>query len=153
MARPAPLPSEGLNSGDCGCGPNLQYCMSPDSAVVIEKSLRQQLLRMLKKPIKADRPYYAALLDDHEQLNGALIYRYRVQIALDPMIQIPPPVPAKVLPTDVPFTDVTWTGYKRSSQHSRILTSLARGLESEAIRSQPTQNLLVVALVLKSRAH
>ncbi len=127
----------GMFTGTCGCGPKLQYCLSPTSAAVVEESLREQLLRMLEKPIKEGTSYFDALLTTTEELNGPLIhyYRYLVAMALDPIIQVPP-VPIAALPVDVPFTDMSWQPYQRTPEHSGVLTSLSFLLRFQTARAR-----------------
>lgn len=115
----------GMATGYCGCGPDLRYCLSPDSAVEIVAALREQMLRIFIEPITEGRSYFDALTDETEPLNGPLIhyYRYLVPLAIDPIIQVPP-VPPSAL-DEVPYSDKEWRRYARTPEHSGVLTSLS----------------------------
>jgi hypothetical protein len=127
----------GMMTGTCGCGPGLQHCLAFESLVTVQESLQEQLLRMVEGPIKEGRSYYDILTESNEQLNGPLVhyYRFQVQMAVDPIIQVPP-VPLFQLPVDVPYTDMSWKAYPRSAEHSGILTSLTYLLRFQTPRAR-----------------
>jgi len=129
--------AEGMLSGRCGCGPNLQHCLSIESGQAVQQSLQEQFLRMIEAPINEERSYYDMLLAENEDLNGALIhyYRYLAPMAIDPIMQYPP-VPVAELPTDVPFTDPFWTSYARPAEHSGVLTTVLYLLRFQTDRAR-----------------
>ncbi|MFT5431677.1 MAG: hypothetical protein ACI9OJ_002374 [Myxococcota bacterium] len=131
--------AEGMNTGYCGCGPDLRNCVSVESSQRIVDSLREQLNRQFINPIQSGASYFEALTANTEMLNGPLVhyYRYLAHLAVDPIIQIPP-VPTAWL-DDVPFTDPTWKSYARSPEHSGILTSLSYLLRFPTGRSRANQ--------------
>ncbi len=133
-ARIAPMSEDGLDcataqgmaSGRCGCGPDLQRCADFAAVTRITQSLQDQLLRMVEAPIDEGRPYTDMLLGAEEIVDGALVhyYKYLTPMGIDPIIQVPP-VDVAALP-DIPFTDRTWHTVERSSPlHSGILTSMS----------------------------
>lgn len=118
--------ANGMASGRCGCGPDLQRCADFTAVLRITSSMQEQLLRMVETPIQEGRPYTDMLLGAEEIVDGALVhyYKYLTPMGIDPIIQVPP-VDIASLP-DVPFNDRTWHTVERASPlHSGILTSMS----------------------------
>lgn len=127
---------QGMVTGECGCGANLDRCASPDSIQIIEDSLREQLLRAVMKPIEAEESYYDFLTDTAEQVNGPLVYYYThlVRMAVEPLV-FEPPVAIAGLP-DIGFTDESWHVVQRGPEHSGILTQIMYLLRFQTARSR-----------------
>ncbi|MFN3197131.1 MAG: hypothetical protein ACE366_01765 [Bradymonadia bacterium] len=126
----------GLGSGGCGCGPQLQHCMSIDAANMIQPSIRGQMMAMVQEIIQSDRPYTDVLTDKVEMINGPLVhyYRYLAQMAVDPFIQSP-----QVLMEDLPeleFNDTEWQAVDRPEPHAGVLTSMAFLLRFQTNRAR-----------------
>jgi len=129
--------AQGMATGRCGCGPDLQRCADLMAVARITQSLQDQLLRMVEAPIDEGRPYTDMLLGQEELVDGALVhyYRYLTPMGIDPIIQTAP-VPLDRLP-DIPFTDTTWHTVDRSHDlHSGILTSMSFMLRFQTGRAR-----------------
>ncbi len=129
--------AQGLLTGTCGCGPNLQRCASIPVALDVALSLQEQVMRMVERPIAEGRPYTDALIGQTEEVNGPLVhyYRYLAPMALDPII-LEPPVPVAELP-DVPYGDAEWHPAPRAhAKHSGLLTSMSYLLRFQTDRAR-----------------
>ena len=130
----------GMYSGECGCGAQLERCVDPSGAEVIRQSFQSQLLRMAERPLTEGRAYFDMLTDVDEELNGPLIHYYRhlAPMAVEPWVQVPP-VALQALPSDVPFTDLSWKAYRRGPEHSGVLTSMLYLLRFQTARARANQ--------------
>jgi hypothetical protein len=130
---------EGMASGECGCGPSLERCLSPESAMVVEASLREQTLQMALAPIREGRSYFDMFTDKVEMVNGPLAhyYRYVVPAAVEPII-FEPPVPLEALP-DLPYTANEWVPVERGPRHSGVLTSTLYLLRFQTARARASR--------------
>ena len=129
--------AQGMTSGGCGCGPNLEHCASLPVVQDIAASLQEQLLRMVEAPINERRPYHEMLTEDTEELDGPLThyYRYLAPMAVDPIVLVPP-VALDALP-DLPYTDDSWHRVPRAhDRHSGLLTSLSYLLRFQTDRAR-----------------
>lgn len=129
--------ANGLFSGECGCGPNVERCASYEVAQGLFAALREQMMRMVKRPIQEGRPYSEILTDTREEIDGRLAHYYRhlAPLAVDPLIGVPPTDPA--LLADIPYTDPTWHVFERTSgPHSGVLTSLSYLLRFQTARAR-----------------
>jgi hypothetical protein len=130
---------QGMLTGQCGCGPDLQRCLSVDAAPKIVQGLADQLLGAIEEPIREGRSYYDALVGTTERVNGPLThyYRYLVPMAVDPLI-LYSPVDTSSLP-EIPFTDTQWVEVDRGAPHSGILTSLLYLLRFQTSRARASR--------------
>lgn len=110
---------------ECGCGPDLRYCML--TSVVepaVLSSMREQLLRLVDDHTKGNRAYSDLLLTKRSWVNGPLVhyYKYLGQRQTFSRTQNLYSASDGELP-DLPFTAVdTWVEVKREAPHSGILT-------------------------------
>lgn len=129
--------AQGMFTGSCGCGPDLERCLSIDAALVLIPQFREQILRAIERVVIERRPYTDIFFDDEEDLNGPLVHYYRhlAPMAVDPIVQVPP-VPVDALP-DRPFTDLTWSRHPRGpEEHAGILTSMSYLLRFQTARAR-----------------
>ena len=129
--------AQGMFSGECGCGPNLEHCADYTVALGMIGNLREQMMRMVLSPIREGRPYTDLLTDVHETLNGPLAHYYKhlAPMALDPLVLVPPVPPAAL--ADVHYSDAEWVSYERSpALHSGVLTSLSYLLRFQTARAR-----------------
>lgn len=110
---------------DCGCGPNLNYCIFGgvvDTAVL--SSMREQLLRLVDDQTKGDAPYSDILLSKRMWMNGPLVhyFKYLGQRLTFSRTQNIHQAADGALP-DLPFTAKdTWVEVTREDPHAGILT-------------------------------
>ena len=128
---------EALYTGYCGCGPDLQHCLTIDGAGELADSLQEQSLRMAGKPIAEGRSYFDMLTDIDDEVNGPIVhfYRHLAQLAVDPTIYIPP-VPVAQLPADMDWTTTEWRALPRGAGHSGVLTSMLYLLRFQTDRAR-----------------
>lgn len=129
--------ANGMYSGECGCGPNLEHCADYYVALGMISNLRDQMLRMVMRPIHEGRPYTEILTDSREELNGPLAHYYKhlAVMAIDPLVLVPP-VPADTL-AEVSYADAEWRTYERWPEiHSGVLTSLSYLLRFQTARAR-----------------
>lgn len=116
--------SSGVNSKQCGCGPNLRWCESlqDNTKLKILSSMDQQLLRFANDIVKNDRPYTDLLKGKDMEINGPISFwlRTQTQIPGGTLVQSAQqnyPVP------ELPFeaTD-TWVKVDRGERHSGVLS-------------------------------
>ena len=127
----------GMATGSCGCGPNLQHCASIPVVLDTVQSLQDQLLRMVEQPIDEGKPYTEMLLGTTEPVNGRLVhyYRYLAPMAVDPIVFVPP-VAVEDLP-DIPYGDLEWHDVQRAhGKHSGLLTSISFLLRFQTSRAR-----------------
>ena len=128
---------QGMYSGQCGCGPNLEHCADLSVAQTLLPMLREQLMRMVRGPIDGNRPYTEVLTTVEEELNGPLAHYYRhlAPLAIDPIVLVPPVAPAEL--AELPYTDFAWRTFRRTPElHSGVLTSLAYMLRFQTARAR-----------------
>jgi hypothetical protein len=129
--------AQGMFSGECGCGPDLEHCADYYVALGMITNLRDQMMRMVLEPIHAGRPYTELLTDVHEPLNGPLAHYYKhlAPMAIDPLVLVPPVPPAEL--ADVQYSDAEWVTYARTpALHSGVLTSLSYLLRFQTGRAR-----------------
>lgn len=106
---------------NCGCGPNLDYCATPETGAIIRASLLEQELRIMDEVVREGRPYHEALTQKSVEFNGPIVHymknmaslSFDVEGADDP--DAPPP--------PLPYTDGTWTRVARTGRHAGVLTT------------------------------
>jgi len=108
-------------SPDCGCGPGLRHCVTPQVAGVIQQSFIEQQMRMVDRVVEAGRPYEDLLTSVELDWNGPLVHymRYQVGLVLDLFAGDPS---AWSLP-DLDYSDAGWATSEASPQHAGVLTT------------------------------
>lgn len=127
----------GMFSGTCGCGPNLENCGSIPVVLEMTQALQDQLLRQVEAPIREGRPYTDMLRGRQEEVNGPIAHYYRhlAPMGIDPIILVPPVPPAEL--ADIPYTDRAWRTVERGpAQHSGLLTSMSYLLRFQTGRAR-----------------
>jgi len=124
-------------TGQCGCGPNLERCASIEVFTETVPLLREQMMRMVKRPIAEGRPYTDILTDVSEEVTGPLVHYYRhiARYALDPLVAVAPIDLADV--EDMNYTDRDWRTVTRAAEeHAGVLTSTTFLLRFQTARSR-----------------
>ena len=110
---------------ECGCGPDLRFCML--TSVVepaVLSSMREQLLRLVDDHTKGDRPYSDIVLTKRNWVNGPLVhyFKYLGQRQTFSRTQNLHTPSDGALP-DLPYTaSDTWVEVTREEPHAGILT-------------------------------
>ncbi len=115
--------NQGLVERDCGCGPNLRWCASPQTIETIMRSMATEMDLRVRDIVKKDRPYLDLFTSTRGYVNGPLVHFFRHQTALTRMRVAPTLLDPDSLP-DLPFTAVdTWVEVDYGPQHAGLLTS------------------------------
>lgn len=113
----------GLLERECGCGPNLRWCIAGAEAQVILRSFMTEAEMRMRDIITKDRPYLDLLTSTRGWVNGPIVHflkhqnrqtRVRVNPLLTDINRLP----------DLPFTAVdTWVEVDLGDHHSGLLTA------------------------------
>ena len=106
---------------DCGCGPNLQWCLDGNTETLIEEALSKDLTERVRSMLQSDGPYSAIFTANTMYLNGASTHFFRYLSPFDEEVY-ERPVADEDLP-DVDFLDETWVPVSLSDNHDGILTA------------------------------
>ncbi|MEM7678668.1 MAG: hypothetical protein AAF449_22025, partial [Myxococcota bacterium] len=110
-----------LLAPECGCGPNLQYCATPEITAEIRQSLLEQELRVVDRVLRDDQPYDQILLTPTVEFNGPISHylRYMSNLTFDTYAGPDASAPAP----NMPYTDRRWVPVERSGRHAGVLTT------------------------------
>ncbi len=115
----------GLSRVDCGCGPNLNWCATPEGERLIRASLGNAIDVRVEEMIKNQAPYTDLYTTNISYFNGPLIhywthlYQRYAQLLVEPS-----PAPEYMFPKDIPFSAAeTWVPIQVGANHAGILTS------------------------------
>lgn len=104
---------------DCGCGPNLQWCMNRNTEAIYKESMAEELSERVRQMVSQERPYTDLLTENVMYYNGPLSFYYQ---HLDPFIQ-KTQAPTETFP-ELDFSDRdTWIGVETSELYSGALTA------------------------------
>ena len=99
---------------DCGCGPNLQWCMTRDVQTVFRTSFAEELTERVRVIIQNDLPYTELLVANNMMFNGPLSFYYQ---HLDPFVDI-----TSSPTTNIPVLDYTQNEtWVQAENHRTIL--------------------------------
>jgi len=117
----------GLARASCGCGPNLNWCVTDATATQINIALGKSIDIRVKRMIQNSEPYTDLFTKNVTYMNGPLIHYWRyVAPRWDTLYVSKPPVPPIMLPDDVPFTATdTWAPVQLGAEHAGVLTHAA----------------------------
>jgi hypothetical protein len=143
---------DGLSRAGCGCGPNLNWCVTGPVESAMRRSLGDAVDRRIEQMILDNEPYTNLFLDNTSFVNGPLVHYWRhVAQRYDIMYMDPLPISVDTLP-DLPMPETdTWVPIELPPYHSGVLTSPAylfrhtsyrrRGMRFyEALVCQPFQS-------------
>lgn len=108
-------------SPDCGCGPELRHCSTPQQVVELRESFTEQQMRMVDRVVREDRPYEELLTDSQLEWNGKLVHYLRWQVGL--VLDLYAGAPQAWSLPDLEWTDDRWQPAPASSRHAGLLTT------------------------------
>ncbi len=109
-------------SPDCGCGPNLRHCVTPDTDKAIHDSLLEQMMRVVDRVVRENRPYSEVLSDPLVEYNGPITHylQYMSRLSFD----IYGGADDTAVPPALTYDRTnTWVGVRRSGRHAGVLTT------------------------------
>ena len=111
----------GHEEGDCGCGPNLQWCFHNSEENTIEEGITGDLDRRVRAMLESGTSYTEMLTGASIHVNGpaAHFYKYIAQFSTD---DYESPVPVASLP-DIDYTDQTYVPVPLEDHHDGVFTS------------------------------
>ena len=126
----------GFGRPDCGCGPELRWCVLGAVNTVITQSMGDALDRVITNILRVDRPYTDLFTTREAWVNGPLVHFYRHQAEVSRFRIEPLPFDRARLP-DLAYTDVdTWVPITLGEEHAGVLTRAAFLLRFQTHRSR-----------------
>lgn len=106
---------------ECGCGPDLRYCVTPETNAEIRASLLEQALRIVDHVIARDEPYEQILLTKDIEFNGPVVHylNHMSRLSFDTYARIDSTAP----PPPLSYADRRWVPVSRTGRHAGVLTS------------------------------
>jgi len=128
----------GIYRQDCGCGPNLNFCMQSSFQSEIWASMREQLLLLVDDHTDGSRPYSELLTTQRAHYDGPLMHfkRYIASGAILSRTFNDYDVSDGVFPEVVNYWDKSWLEVQRSGPHSGLLTLPAYTLRFQTNRGR-----------------
>ena len=107
---------------ECGCGPNLRYCTTPETEATIRDSLLEQELRIVEQVVRDDQSYDQILATKRIEFNGPVAHylQYMSRLTFDTSAGIDP---TALPPANLTYTDSQWTPVDRVGRHAGVLTT------------------------------
>ena len=106
---------------DCGCGPNLNWCIMNSTEETIEDALERDINERVRNMVQSNGSYVDLLFGQNMYINGASAHFFRY-IAPFNTSSYGSPIPLEDLP-ELEFSDQTWTEISLSQDHSGVLTA------------------------------
>ncbi len=127
------------NRRECGCGPNLAFCYSPNAAqtdTVIRNSLREQLGRSVDDVTVGGQPYTDLMLSTKAWQNGPIAH-FKKHLANNYALALTYNVADPEEPLlEKPFSDATFEKVDRGGLHAGVLTLPAYLLRFQTNRAR-----------------
>ena len=111
-----------LLAPECGCGPGLQNCQTPEVLATVRQSLLDQELRIVTTALAENRPYSDVLLMKSVEFNGPIAHfmRFQSRLSFDTQGDFDPTAPAP----DLAYPQIdTWRRVERTVRHAGVLTT------------------------------
>ena len=127
-------------SSQCGCGPNLRWCLTRESEVQIRRSWDEQLLRFADSVVRDNRPYSELLTGRQMEVNGPITHFLKYQTQAPGNNFLVTGAQGYDLPEDLGQHRVDeWRSVQRSTMHSGLLTLPAFLVKFQSNRGRATR--------------
>jgi len=128
----------GIYRQDCGCGPNLNFCMQGSFQNEIWASMREQLLLLVDDHSDGSRPYSELLTTQRAHYDGPLMHfkRYLASGAILNRTFNDYHESDGDFPETVNYWDKSWLEIERSGAHAGVLTLPAFTLRFQTNRGR-----------------
>ncbi len=129
--------TSGVADVECGCGPNLRWCVAGAVGNKINRAMMEDVERRIRGLVMTNRPYTDLFSSRVAYVNGPLSHYYRYQTGFPGDVAVlPNPVDAERVP-EIPFHEEdTWVAYELPEHHAGILTSPAFLLRFQTQRAR-----------------
>lgn len=106
---------------DCGCGPELQWCMPTTVEKIMEQSISEDLNERVRAMLASGAGYTSLFDGETMFMNGPSAHFFR-HIAPFDTDDYESPVPAASIP-ELDFQDLGWVGVTLEDHHDGVLTA------------------------------
>lgn len=132
-----------INDSRCGCGPNLQWCGTDNTAVSerFRDALAEEPLRIFERVVREHRPYFEAFTTTQSEANGAVAHYYR-HLSGTTTVDMPTGVShdtATIEVPEIPYELDEWLPMQRSEVHAGVLTTMAYLVRFASNRARANQ--------------
>ena len=129
--------ARGLQDAQCGCGPDLRWCVPNVVNTQIVQSMAQAMELRIADMLRGDRPYTELFTARRTYFDGPMIHFWKHLRSFPRGLQFdPPPVDIDQLP-DVAYTAVgDWHAVELSQEHAGVLTDPAFLLRFQTNRAR-----------------
>lgn len=116
--------SDGFSDPECGCGPDLRWCVSSGNTVTT--AMGTEVDKRISTMILEDRPYLEMFTGKTMFVNGPLSYYLRYQTGIPGNVTFAQGMVDKDRLPNLAFTDTdTWVEVELGPEHAGVLTSPA----------------------------
>jgi hypothetical protein len=114
--------NQGMSSADCGCGPQLEWCASNQTAQMMTRSLAESLDRFINWTIAQGDSYIDLFESPRFFINGPLAHFFRHHTRVGRYSFNPSPIPEEMIPNINYNETERWVPMILPSEHAGILT-------------------------------
>lgn len=119
-----------VSNAGCGCGPNLRFCLTPETDTQVREALVDEPLRIFESVIREGRDYFDALTTTDTYMNGPAAHYYRFTTAGVTFDTQHESIP------DLAWNEGEWTKVARTEMHSGVLTTLLYNMRFASHRAR-----------------
>ena len=107
---------------DCGCGPNLNWCMSQQTQIEIRNAMLEQMLEFTTSVVDTNQPYSDVITGQTFKVNGPLVHYFKYLTSAGPNFVTALPDAGYPLP-DLQYSQREWvTVTSDADLHAGVLT-------------------------------
>lgn len=125
----------GILSPECGCGPNLRNCVTPETGAEIRRSLLDQMMRIVERTVREGRPYAEVLDARTVEFNGPVVHylKHLSRLSFD----VYGGLDQTAFPPELTYAQRdTWVPVERSGRHAGVLTTPGYLLKHQSNRQR-----------------
>ena len=127
-------------SSECGCGPNLRWCLTRDTENQVRRSWDEQLLRYADSVVRDNRPYSDLLTGRQMEVNGPITHFLKHLTHAPGNALLVTGAQGYDLPEDLGHHQFDeWRSAPRNGMHSGVLTLPAFLIKFQSNRGRATR--------------
>lgn len=131
--------SSGASNAECGCGPNLQWCITPAAEAQILTAMGDDIDRRVETMVLEDQSYLDLLTDHTGYVNGPLVHFLTHLTRRGGGVRFEPEAIESHRLPELPYTDEGLVKASFGDHHSGVLTSPAWLLRFQTQRARANQ--------------